>query len=314
MSSSVASHVFFCCLLCLVLLLDMSVDAEPAAKPKETTNSIGMKLVLIPSGKFTMGSPQDEKDRKKDEPQHEVTITRPFYLGMYTVTVGQFRQFVKDAGYKTEAEKDDEGGWGYNAATKLFVMSKKFTWQNVGWEQTDDHPVVNVTWNDGVAFCEWLSKKEGQKYQLPTEAQWEYSCRAGTTTRFYSGDEEKTLKGFANMADASFKRKWQYSDWAVAWDDGYAFTAPVGKFKPNAFGLFDMHGNAWQWCADWYGEYPQGAVTDPQGPNDGKSRVFRGGSFDHDAMNLRCACRNKDVPSFRFGNVGFRVAKTLAAE
>ena len=116
------------------------------------------------------------------EEQHEVEITKPFHMGVYTVTVGQFRQFVKDAGYKTEAEKDGAGGWGYNAARKAFDSDQKYNWQNVGWEQTDDHPVVNVTWNDAVAFCDWMSKKEDKQYRLPTEAEWEYSCRAGTTT------------------------------------------------------------------------------------------------------------------------------------
>ncbi len=262
----------------------MPADQQPpdaiVKNNKEITNSIGLKLVLIPSGKFTMGLPKDEKDRPPDETQHEVEISKPFYLGKYTVTVGQFRQFVKDTGYKTEAEKGHEIGWGWNADKKSFEGGKEYTWQNPGWEQTDDHPVVNATWNDAVAFCEWLSKKEGQKYRLPTEAEWEYSCRAGTKTRFYSGDNEETLKGVANIADASFNQKYSDTSWAVAWDDGYPFTAPVGKFKPNAFSLYDMHGNVRQWCQDWYGTYPQGKVTDPQGPLVSYSRC-KAGNVSH---------------------------------
>ncbi len=232
---------------------------------EQITNSIGMKLVSIPAGKFLMGSPKDEKGRVADEEQHEVEITKPFHMGVYTVTVGQFRQFVKDSGYQTETEKDGEGGVGYNAGIKTYEgLKPHFNWKNTGFEQTDEHPVVNVTWNDAVAFCAWLSKKEGKTYRLPTEAEWEYSCRAGTKTRFYSGDSEESLAGVANYSGSKI-----------------GMPTPVGQFKPNAFGLYDMHGNVWQWCGDWYGEdyYKKSPGQDPQGPSAGAFRVFRGGSF-----------------------------------
>ena len=315
MSHSIRSPLSFCSFLgvgVLVMLLGLTRLSAVPAPDREITNSIGMKLMLIPAGKFLMGSPKDEKGRSDDENQYEVEITKPFYLGMYTVTVGHFRKFVKDAGYQTEAEKDGQGGGGYNAEITDLDFGKKYNWQNTGWEQTDDHPVVNVTWNDAMAFCEWLSKKEGKKYRLPTEAEWEYSCRAGTTTRFYSGDDEETLKGVANLADASFKQKYPKAALVVKWDDGYPFTAPVGKFKPNAFGLYDMHGNVWEWCQDWYGAYPQGKVADPQGPKEGKAHVMRGGSFNYfDAGYVRAANRDREVPSNRNLDVGFRLCFSL---
>ena len=314
MSHSIRYPLAICGVAVLLIFLCISQAADPVAPSKEITNSIGIRLVLISSGKFLMGSPKDDTDREQDEDQHEVTISKPFYLGVYTVTVRQFRQFVQDTSYKTEAEKDFLGGRGYNADKKDFEQDKKYNWRNVGWEQTDDHPVVNVTWNDAVAFCKWLSRKEGKKYRLPTESEWEYSCRAGTKTRFYSGDEEATLKGVANIADASLKQKLPEATWAKQWDDGFPFTAPVGKFKPNAFGLHDMHGNVWQWCADWHGNYPQGPVTDPQGPNDGKRRVMRGGSFLDSAVLVRSAYRDREVPTNLIGVVSFRVAKTITAE
>ena len=169
--------------------------------------------------------------------------------------------------------------------------------------------MANVTWNDAVAFCDWLSKKEGKKYRLPTEAEWEYSCRAGTKTRFYSGDDDDSLKAVANIADASFKKKYPEGDWAASWDDGYPFTAPAGKFKPNAFGLYDMHGNVWQWCADWYGEdyYKKSPGQDPQGPDAGPFRVLRGGSFLNVAHGCRSAYRFRRAPWNRYCYYGFRV-------
>src|SRR5262249_6798212 len=156
-----------------------------------------------------------------------------------------------------------------------------YSWRNTGWKQTDDYPVVNITWNDALAFCKWLSEKEKREYRLPTEAEWEFACRAGTQTRFYSGDDLTSLKGFANIADVSLKQKVgadpkPYPFKYVEFDDGFAFTAPVKSFRPNAWGLFDMHGNVSQWCADGKRTYVMGSVSDPVGPDSGP-RVARGG-------------------------------------
>jgi formylglycine-generating enzyme required for sulfatase activity len=147
---------------------------------------------------------------------------------------------------------------------------------------------------------------------LPTEAEWEYACRAGTTTRYYSGDDPETLAKVGNVADAAAKA--QFPDWkyTIKANDGYVFTAPVGKFKPNAFGLYDMHGNAWQWCADWYGaeHYAASPVDDPTGPASGNVRVLRGGSWSDWPDFSRSAIRYWDYPDFRLDFTGFRVART----
>ena len=150
--------------------------------------------------------------------------------------------------------------------------------------------MVNVSWNDAVAFCKWLSRKEGKSYRLPTEAEWEYACRAGTTTRYHSGDDPETLAKVANVADATAKAKFPAWKWTIKASDGYVFTAPVGQFKPNAFGLYDMHGNARQWCADWYGGdyYGKSPVDDPNRPRHGRlpcpSRRFLGPQADQYAI------------------------------
>ena len=173
--------------------------------------------------------------------------------------------------------------------------------------------MVNVSWNDAVAFCEWLSKKEGKSYRLPTEAEWEYACRAGTTTRYYSGDDAKTLAKVGNVHDAVAKAKFPDGTFMpIKASDGYVFTAPVGKFNPNAFGLYDMHGNAWQWCADWYGEeyYAASPADDPTGPGSGDCRVLRGGSFDYGPYFARSAGRDRLAPVDRFFYNGFRIART----
>jgi formylglycine-generating enzyme required for sulfatase activity len=307
-------------------------ESNEAGGKKQITNSIGMKLTLIPSGEFKMGSGESAEDTaaffnktygenvltadffKDEHPQHRVRITKPFYLGTYHVTRGQFRQFVKDSGYKTDAEKGVgfKGAFGWDTDKKKFDLNEKYSWRNAGFEQTDEHPVVNVSWNDAVAFCKWLSKKEGKTYRLPTEAEWEYACRAGTTTRYYSGDDPETLAKVGNVADAAAKA--QFPDWkyTIKANDGYVFTAPVGKFKPNAFGLYDMHGNAWQWCADWYGaeHYAASPVDDPTGPASGNDRVLRGGSWNNWPYNSRSARRVRYIPGSRSSNTGFRVART----
>src|SRR5262249_815230 len=152
-----------------------------------TSNSIGMRLVPIPAGKFIMGSPPSEPGRRStDEAQHEITISKPFFMGAYEGKIEQFRGFVGATGYKTPAEKKGTGS-DRSVPGKGFQMDPQCTWQNPGWRASDDHPVTCVTWNDAVAFCDWLSKKENALYRLPTEAEWEYACRAGTTTPYHCG-------------------------------------------------------------------------------------------------------------------------------
>jgi formylglycine-generating enzyme required for sulfatase activity len=299
----------------------LSSTAKPSdvlAEQPEITNSIGMKLMFVPAGKFTMGSPLDEQGRDTDEEQHEVEITRSFYLGKYEVTKGQFRSFVSDTDYRTEPERDGAGGSGYSEQAgvwKLEGRKPQYTWRDNGFPQTDDHPALNVTWNDAVAFCDWLSHKEGRKYRLPTEAEWEYSCRAKTTTRYYSGDDEATLAHVANLADPSAKRKIPAWRTTTSHDDGYVFTAPVGQLRPNAFGLHDMHGNLWEWCADWYDAdyYKSSPRQDPPGPASGTVRVARSGCWNEGLRTCRAADRSKGVPSYRSSGVGVRVLLALPA-
>ena len=287
-----------------------------AAAGKELTldlgNGVSLKLVLIPAGKFLMGSPETESGRNRDETRHEITISRPFYLGMTHVTVDQFAAFVKDKGYKTDAEKNGSSG-GIEIKDGRLVGSKVTgcSWRDPSFDQKGDHPVVQVSWNDAQAFCAWLSRKTGKTVLLPTEAQWEYACRAGTTTAYPWGDNPDDGKGWANGADQSLQKKlpnapvgWTFFNW----DDGYVFTAPVGSFKVSAFGLYDVNGNAWQWCQDRYGTYAPGAATDPAGPDAGGARVLRGGSWGTHPSGCRAAVRDKHFPNDRSVNFGFRVA------
>lgn len=274
-------------------------------------NSVGMTFTYIPAGEFLMGSPSDEKDRREDEHQHQVRLTRPFYLGVMEVTRGQFRQFVEATGYKTEAERDGKGGIGWNAGKNNWEKNSEYTWTNPGFAQTDEHPVVIMSWNDAQAFCQWLSQKENKIYRLPTEAEWEYTCRAGTTSRFITGDDEEDLAKVGNVADATFRAKTSCT-WGIKADDGYTFTAPVGQYMPNAWGLYDMHGNVGEWCQDGYDkEYYQkesGTVIDPINEQKSTGHVTRGGTWLLFAYFCRSADRNggeSDSPNFTYG---FRVA------
>ena len=267
-----------------------------------------MKLVLIPAGWFAMGSPKGDKNHQQTEtPQRDVTISKAFYMGICHVTRGQFAAFVGDQGYKTDAERD---GWSFVWDGGKFGKANGASWKKPGFDQTDEHPVVSVSHNDARAFCEWLSKKTGRNVKLPTEAQWEYSCRAGTNTTYQWGENPDDGKGWCNAADQTAKKtfggQWSY----FSWDDGYAYTSPVGTFKKNAFGLCDMHGNAWQWCADWFDrDYysVSGNDRDPQGPNEGQFRVLRGGSWMSFPATCRSAIRVGNWPGGHNGGAGFRV-------
>jgi formylglycine-generating enzyme required for sulfatase activity len=242
-----------------------------------------------------------------------VRITRPFYVGRYEVTVGQFRRFVRETGYRTEAEADGTGGWGYNPATQKCEGRKPhFTWQDGGFAQTDEHPVVNVSYNDALAFCAWLSDKEGKKYRLPTEAEWEYACRAGTETRYHNGDSPDALHGVARVLDVRGATKYGHVHQITTPPSG-PFTAPVGSYRPNAWGLYDMHGNAWEWCSDWYDEeyYGKSPVEDPRGPAEGNVRVRRGGGWNSYPMYARASFRNYNSAPSRCVNLGFRVVREV---
>jgi formylglycine-generating enzyme required for sulfatase activity len=293
---------------------DQPAAAGTGKNPAEIINSVGMHLKLIRPGRFLMGSPGGEAGRKDNEgPQHEVEITRPFYMGACTVTKGQYAAFAKDAGFLTAAEKDGWGGSGLTLATAKWEGQRGCTWRHVSFAQGDDHPVVDVSWYDARALCTWLSNKEGRPYDLPTEAEWEYACRAGTTTRFWCGDADASLQGNANIADASLRQKSPAVAWAVAWNDSYPFTAPVGSFRPNPWGLYDMCGNVHQWCADWYGSYQAGPVRDPRGDEKISSRALRGGSWPWEPYVCRSARRDGIDPGFRGEDYGFRVVLRLPA-
>jgi WD40 repeat protein/formylglycine-generating enzyme required for sulfatase activity len=272
--------------------------------PVESTNSIGMKLRLIPSGKFMMGSSKEEiefslklnaddwvKDFLPGEgPQHEVEITQPFYLGQTEVTVEQFRRFVKATGYKTQAER--EGG-SYRFVNRKKELDENTNWLNPGFVQTDDHPVVCVSWHDAAEFCNWLSKQEGKNYRLPTEAEWEYGCRAGSKGLWSFGGYNAQLLNYARFGSNSQGHTW-----------------PVAGLKENAWSLHDMHGNAWEWCQDVYDAnyYKTGPAKDPPGSDAGADRVLRGGSFTDPPVPCRSAFRLHHKPSERTLNIGFRVA------
>jgi formylglycine-generating enzyme required for sulfatase activity len=279
--------------------------------PPEFTNTIGMKFSVVPNGEFLMGSDESDSDADDAEkPQRRVRITRPFYLGTFEVTRGQFEQFVKAENYLTDPERG-KGGSGFSTTKNDFEELKpNYSWRNPGYDQTDDHPVVNVSWNDAQAFCAWLSKQDGKAYRLPTEAEWEHACRAGTATRYYHGDDSTGLAAVGNSYDATAYERLQ---WKVEVDitDRHVFTAPVGRYKPNAFGLYDMHGNVDEWCADLYqAGYAAGDVADPSGPETGGLRVIRGGSwYDYPSLQ-RSAYRTNAGPAFGGYATGFRVALT----
>jgi len=221
-----------------------------------------------------MGSPDDEEERGENEgPRHEVTISKPFYMGVYEVTVEQFDQFVKDSGYAWEKRK-------------------------VSYTPRSDHPVSCVTWDDAREFCKWLSKKTGKTVSLPTEAQWEYACRAGTTTAYCFGDDVDDLGEYGH---------YDMDGW-----DGSAVhspeAAPVGSFKPNAWGLYDMHGNVNEYCEDYVSKaYSAEDKLDPKGPAEGTRRVMRGGSWRNVPEGCRSAFRGQARPAIGGPREGFRV-------
>ena len=264
--------------------------AEQWARDVENARKVGDQMAVptgeidmlwCPPGTFQVGSPEGEEDREDDETLHAVTLSRGFWLGKHEVTQGQWEKVM-----------------GSNPS--LF--------------KGPNRPVEMVSREDAAAFCKKLTELERKAgrvpevwaYQLPTEAQWEYACRAGTRTRFSFGDEAAKLHQYGNYADKNTDFAWSDEDH----DDGHEDTAPVGSYKPNAWGFHDMHGNVWEWCRDWYDSdyYEQAsAKRDPLGPASGSARVLRGGSWSHTGASLRSAERYGHTPGSRYNTLGFRV-------
>ena len=254
-----------------------------------------LTMVLIPPGESVMGLA--EAFETTDRTPRFVRITKPFWLSRHEITRGQFRQFVEAKGHKTEAERED-GPMGGAMLNGKIRRDRRFNWRNVGVPQTDEHPVVNVTWNDATAFCDWLSE-HGAPYDLPTAAQWEFACRAGRLTAFwhFGGDE-------AEMSKYEWFR-----------ENAGGTPRPVGQLQPNAFGLNDMHGNVREWCADYFGwDYLQTSTNDPVGMSydrEQRDRVFRGGCIYDHAMGCRSSVEFRKEPFFPLYGLGFRVAQPI---
>ena len=256
------------------------VEAALLPKPGDVvTNSIGMKLVYIPAGSFMMGNSLsaaqlaqeygEVEGRFEDEfPQHKVRISKGFWMGQTVVTQGQYKS----------------------------VMNAQ-PWSGENYVQDDaNNPAVYVSWDDAAEFCRTLSQQEGKTYRLPTEAECEYACRAGTTTRFSFGDSDLSLGDHAWFSDN-------------AYEEGQGYAHSVGQKEPNPWGLYDMHGNVWEWCSDYYdGEYYSNSPSvDHKGPPRAVARCLRGGSWLSAVGSLRCSYRGSDDPGDRNGLVGFRV-------
>ncbi|MBN8216406.1 MAG: formylglycine-generating enzyme family protein [Spirochaetes bacterium] len=237
-----------------------------ASQPRTfTVQGVAFKLVPIPAGSFTMGSPEDEAGREKEEAPHPVTLSKPFYMGETPVTQELYQAVM-----------------GVNPAK--FPGPKR--------------PVEHVSWTEANEFCAKLGELCGARFSLPTEAQWEYACRAGTQTAFSTGAELDVKQAHIERATADESAKTEH-------DPGE--TADVASYKPNPWGLYDMHGNVWEWCLDYFGAYPEGEAVDPVGPPAGKFRISRGGAWRYRSALARAALRRWYLPETKHAIVGFRL-------
>lgn len=273
--------------------VDAAEHAAGATRSVDLGGGVTMEMVWVPAGTFMMGStlgPDDVASIYGGEPEHftdehprdEVTISTGFWMGKYEVTNAQYRRFKADH------------------------FSREYRGNRLDGDRL---PAVYVSWRESQAFCDWLSEQTGDLFALPTEAQWEYACRAGTDTVRYWGNDNEGLGRHANVADRTAESVWR--NWATIDEttDGHTITAPVGSFRPNAFGLFDMIGNVHEWCRDYYDAayYARRPAVDPCNTVATTSRVNRGGGWESTAEACRAANRSGDDPDDHYGSVGFRV-------
>ena len=266
------SRFFFILFLFCILLPGQVFGLE-----KSFRNSLGMEFVLIPSGSFTMGSPPGEPNRHKTEVQHQVKISRPFYMQATEVTLKQWRS----------------------------LMKRKFFGRRKG---KGNMPVVKVSWHDCINFIKKLNDLNEGTYRLPTEAEWEYACRAGTTTAYSWGN---TIDCSKAMYNNSVLESGDCLDYVRSRGLAVNRPAPVKSYQPNAWGLYDMHGNVWEWCREWYGDYAKDPTVNPSGPDSGTERVRRGGSWFKHGYSCRSANRAHGHPPTRYKTTGFRVVREV---
>ena len=311
--------------------VDFSIDLTPPG------------FVFVEGGSYMMGSNDGYSNEK---PVHNVTLS-PFCLAKHELTVAEFRAFVNATGYQTTAELEGsaygikDGNWGWQNG---------FNWKNPGFSQSDQHPVTCISWYDAISYCNWRSQNEGlspaynidksrkdanngnssdnykwtvslvpgaKGYRLPSEAEWEYAARSrGMNYKYAWGNDEKPyIRGSkaANVADESSKKQINWADYFSGYDDGYVYTAPVGSFAANDLGAFDMGGNVWEWCWDWYdsGYYAKSQSSDPIGAGSGSSRLVRGGCWDNGPESLRVCDRNGFNPNYRNSYVGVRLVRAI---
>jgi sulfatase modifying factor 1 len=269
-----------CILFFIILILSTLLPSPMLAFEKVFRNSLGMEFVLIPAGTFVMGSPPDEPNRGSDEIQHKVTISRPFYMQNTEVTLKQWRA----------------------------VMGKRFLSSRKG---ADNMPVVKISWHDCIRFMKKLNVLGQWSYRLPTEAEWEYACRAGSSTAYSWGNTIDC--GRAMYGNNSLKSR-ECLDYVRSRGLTIDQPTPVKSYLPNAWGLYDMHGNVWEWCRDWHGDYTRSAKIDPFGPDSGTMRVRRGGSWFKYGYTCRSANRNYAHPSSRYQTTGFRLVRREEAD
>jgi formylglycine-generating enzyme required for sulfatase activity len=255
--------------------------------------------VYIKPGSFTMGSPSSEARRKDDEAPHAVTLTQGFFMQDREVSVSQWQRFVVSSGYKSEAETS---GGAYALEDYIWSQSREYSWKNPGFAQKEVHPVTGITYTDALAFVAWLNDQGPYTYRLPTEAEWEFAARAGESTAFSPG-------ACLGSADANVDANASWGDCPSG--EASKGTVPGGTFKPNALGLYDMHGNVAEWCRDWYGRYPSALSNDPEGPASGTKRVIRGGGWATYAYNARSAHREATDPARACTEVGMRLVLDL---
>lgn len=257
-----------------------------------------LKMVDIPAGEFVMGGVDGDTSMKSNElPRRTIVFPEPFRISAFEITVGQYREFVKATGYKTEGERSGGGGWLPSVSSSYGTRSAEFNWSQSGYLMSENLPVTMVTYNDAVAFCDWLSRRDQRNYRLPTEAEWEYCCRAGTSELYPF--PTKQINEFV---------------WSQNNVGDYVAPRPVGTRKPNPWGIYDMIGNVREWCLDWYSDtaYQADHQTKPTGPESGELRVIRGSCFmDRDSFS-RPSHRGYLNPTTVVGNQGFRIVETIS--